>query len=47
MVIREDLIGNHTDFDDSYLLTNSTSSHLCKSKHKFNEYLYVWKKKEV
>jgi hypothetical protein len=47
MVIREDLIGNHTDFDDSYLLTNSTPSHLCKSKHKYNEYLYVWKKKEV
>lgn len=44
MVIREDLIGNHTNFDDSYLLTNSTPSHLCKSKHKFQEYLYVWKK---
>ena len=47
MVIREDLIGNYIDFDDFYPLTNSTPSHLCKSKHKYNEYLYVWKKKEV
>ena len=44
MVIREDLIGNHIDFKESYLLTNNTPNHLCKSNHKYNEYLYIWKK---
>lgn len=44
IVIREDLIGKHTNFKESYLLTNNTPNHLCKSNHKYNEYLYVWKK---
>ena len=46
MVIREDLLSNHNDWVERFDLKNNTPNHLCKktSKHKFQEYLYVWKK---
>ena len=45
MVIREDLLGNHNDWVERFNLKNNTPNHLCKnSKHKYKEYLYVWKK---
>lgn len=45
LVIREDLIGKHTDYAEKITLKQHKASHLMKNKKKkFEEYLYIYKK---
>ena len=45
LVIREDLIGKHTDYAEKISLKQHKASHLMKNKKKkFDEYLYIYKK---
>ena len=45
MVIREDFIGAHTDYVEKIELINHASQYLNDTqKHKYKEYLYIWKK---
>lgn len=45
LVMREDLLGNHTDYVQKIKLNNHKAEHLLKSRKKrFYEYIYIYKK---
>ena len=42
LVIREDLLGNHNNYFEKFLLSRQTSKYLTKKQNENNEYLYVF-----